>query len=87
MPTKKLIAPKLRSTLTPEAVAKAGGRSQTGVKPGGSLKRRELAPGQTERIALHLNQDLLLELKIQAATRKMSLSVAVEQALRAWLAG
>jgi len=87
MAAKRTKAPKHRSTLTPEAQGMAAGRPRVAVKAaGGSLKRRtDLVPGQVERVALWLDQDLAMQLRQRAATLKMSLSVAAEKALRAWL--
>jgi hypothetical protein len=54
---------------------------------GGSLKRRAVAPGEVVRVALWLDRDLALALRQRAAVDGINLSVAVEAALRAWLAG
>jgi hypothetical protein len=79
--------PKRRSTLTPEAKAMAAGRPRAAEKAaaGGSLRRRDVAPGSVERVALWLDRDVALQLRQRAAALKMSLSVAAESALRAWL--
>jgi len=84
---KKTKAPKRRSTLTLAALRMAGGRPRAGAKSGGSLKRRAVAPGEVVRVALWLDRDLALALRQRAAVDEINLSVAVEAALRAWLAG
>jgi len=46
-----------------------------------------VAPGATERVALWLDCDVAQRLRQRAVAERMSLSVAVEAALRAWLNG
>ena len=80
MATKRTKTPKPHSTLTAEALGMAAGRSRVAVKSaGGSLNRRAVAPGQVERVALWLDQDLALQLRQRAAALKMSLSVAARR--------
>lgn len=54
---------------------------------GGSKLRRTVAAGETERVAVWLTREVAQRLRILAARERMSLSVAVEEAVRAYLAG
>jgi hypothetical protein len=57
------------------------------VQRGGSLRRRALSAtrGESERVALWLERDIVTALRERAARERMSLSAAVEAALREWL--
>ena len=87
MAAKRTKGPKPHSTLTTEARDMAAGRPRVAAKaaPGESLRRRKPAPGSVERVALWLDRDVALQLRQRAAALGMSLSVAAEKALRAWL--
>jgi len=54
---------------------------------GGSKRRRKIAPGETERVAVWLTTGLAMRLRVYAAEQRMAISVAVEEALRAYLRG
>ena len=53
--------------------------------PRGSLRRRALTAGQTERVAVWLTRDLATRLRHFAVEHRMAISVAVEQALSRYL--
>lgn len=50
-------------------------------RAGGSKRRRVLAPGETERVAVWLTRDLARRLRVYAAEHRMALSVVVEDAI------
>jgi hypothetical protein len=54
---------------------------------GGTQRRRKLSAtrGESERVAVWLTSELATRLRVYAATERMALSVAVEEAVRAYL--
>ena len=58
---------------------------------GESKLRRKVGPGdgpkETERVAVWLTRALAMRLRVYAARKRMALSIAVEEALRDYLAG
>lgn len=66
------------------AAKRAEASQASGVR--GSFRRRSITPGQVERVALWLDRDVALRLRERAARDRMSLSTAVEAALREYLA-
>jgi hypothetical protein len=87
MARKRTKRPKHRSTVTPKTAGRTAGHPRGAEKVAltGSLRRREITPGSVERVALWLDRDVALQLRQRAAALGMSLSVAAESALRAWL--
>jgi hypothetical protein len=47
--------------------------------------RRKIGPGDTERVAVWLTRALAMRLRLHATKHRMSLSVAVEEAVRDYL--
>ncbi len=60
------------------------GRRQAG-SPEKSKLRRKIAQGETERVAVWLTRPLATRLRVHAATQRMAISVAVEEAVRDYL--
>jgi hypothetical protein len=48
--------------------------------------RRKIGAGETERVAVWLTRGLATRLRVYAAEQRMALSVAVEEAVSAYLA-
>ncbi len=49
------------------------------------LRRRKVAPGEMERVAVWLTRDVATRLRLHAAAHRMALSVVVERALMRYL--
>ncbi len=49
------------------------------------LRRRKIAPGETERVAVWLTRGVATRLRLHAATHRMALSVLVERAVSRYL--
>jgi hypothetical protein len=47
--------------------------------------RRKIGPGDTERVAVWLTRAIAMRLRLHATRHRMSLSVAVEEAVRDYL--
>ena len=82
---------KPRSTLTTKARerAAAGSQRRAPTAPtGGSKRRRKLSAtaGESERVAVWLTRAVAERLRVHAARERMAISVAVEEALCAYLA-
>lgn len=77
-----------RSGLSPTTAKKSAQGSPPAAPVGGSLRRRALSAtrGESERVALWLERGVATELRQRAARERMSLSAAVEAALKQWLA-